>query len=129
MVPLTEFATSELAWQRHNEHRGLIFNFWRGNIVRRSHGHGEISARIRLRDRGKRGRSEAADALRMAEEAQRSVELLPRLVQPVCRLMDYGKFKYRRRRSRTKRSEAKPIQQGVSSDRKRTNDTDEIGTD
>jgi len=36
-----------------------------------------------------------ADALRMAEEAQVDlVEIAPTAVPPVCRLMDYGKFKY-----------------------------------
>lgn len=35
------------------------------------------------------------DALRMAEEAQVDlVEIAPTAVPPVCRLMDYGKFKY-----------------------------------
>ena len=37
-----------------------------------------------------------ADALRMAEEADVDlVEIAPTAVPPVCRLMDYGKFKYR----------------------------------
>ena len=36
-----------------------------------------------------------ADAFRMAEEAQVDlVEIAPTAVPPVCRLMDYGKFKY-----------------------------------
>lgn len=36
-----------------------------------------------------------ADALRMAEEAEVDlVEIAPQAVPPVCRLMDYGKFKY-----------------------------------
>ena len=35
------------------------------------------------------------DALRMAEEADLDlVEIAPQAVPPVCRLMDYGKFKY-----------------------------------
>ena len=35
------------------------------------------------------------DALRMAEEAELDlVEIAPQAVPPVCRLMDYGKFKY-----------------------------------
>jgi len=35
------------------------------------------------------------DAFRMAEEAQVDlVEIAPTAVPPVCRLMDYGKFKY-----------------------------------
>lgn len=35
------------------------------------------------------------DALRMAEEAEVDlVEIAPTAVPPVCRLMDYGKFKY-----------------------------------
>ncbi len=36
-----------------------------------------------------------ADAFRLAEEAQVDlVEIAPTAVPPVCRLMDYGKFKY-----------------------------------
>jgi translation initiation factor IF-3 len=36
-----------------------------------------------------------ADAFRMAEEANVDlVEIAPNAVPPVCRLMDYGKFKY-----------------------------------
>lgn len=36
-----------------------------------------------------------ADALRMAEEADVDlVEIAPTAVPPVCRLMDYGKFRY-----------------------------------
>jgi len=36
-----------------------------------------------------------ADALRMAEDAEIDlVEIAPQAVPPVCRLMDYGKFKY-----------------------------------
>ena len=36
-----------------------------------------------------------ADAFRMAEEADVDlVEIAPTAVPPVCRLMDYGKFKY-----------------------------------
>ena len=36
-----------------------------------------------------------ADAMRMAEEAEVDlVEIAPQAVPPVCRLMDYGKFKY-----------------------------------
>jgi translation initiation factor IF-3 len=38
----------------------------------------------------------STDALRMAEEAEVDlVEIAPTAVPPVCRLMDYGKFKYR----------------------------------
>ncbi len=37
-----------------------------------------------------------SEALRMAEEAEIDlVEIAPMAVPPVCRLMDYGKFKYR----------------------------------
>ncbi len=37
-----------------------------------------------------------SEALRMAEEAEVDlVEIAPMAVPPVCRLMDYGKFKYR----------------------------------
>ncbi len=37
----------------------------------------------------------AAEALRMAEEAEVDlVEIAPQAKPPVCRLMDYGKFKY-----------------------------------
>ena len=36
-----------------------------------------------------------ADAFRMAEELNVDlVEIAPNAVPPVCRLMDYGKFKY-----------------------------------
>ena len=36
-----------------------------------------------------------ADAVRMSEEAEVDlVEIAPQAVPPVCRLMDYGKFKY-----------------------------------
>ena len=35
------------------------------------------------------------EAMRMAEEAEVDlVEIAPQAVPPVCRLMDYGKFKY-----------------------------------
>ena len=37
-----------------------------------------------------------ADALRMAEEQNVDlVEIAPTAVPPVCKLMDYGKFRYR----------------------------------
>ncbi|MDE1981556.1 MAG: translation initiation factor IF-3 [Betaproteobacteria bacterium] len=42
------------------------------------------------------GIAKLPDALRMAEEAEVDlVEIAPMAVPPVCRLMDYGKFKYR----------------------------------
>jgi translation initiation factor IF-3 len=41
------------------------------------------------------GVARTADALRMAEEADVDlVEIAPTAVPPVCRLMDYGKFRY-----------------------------------
>jgi len=46
-----------------------------------------------------------AEAFRLAEEANVDlVEIAPTAVPPVCRLMDYGKFKYSSRRRLTKRS-------------------------
>jgi translation initiation factor IF-3 len=48
------------------------------------------------------------DAFRMAEEAQVDlVEIAPTAVPPVCRLMDYGKFKYQEQK---KAAEAKSKQ-------------------
>ena len=42
------------------------------------------------------------DALRMAEEREVDmVEIAPLAKPPVCKLMDYGKFKYRRPSRRT----------------------------
>ena len=42
-----------------------------------------------------------AEALAMAEEQQVDlVEIAPNAVPPVCRLMDYGKFKYRESKKR-----------------------------
>ncbi len=52
-----------------------------------------------------------ADAFRMAEEAQVDlVEIAPTAVPPVCRLMDYGKFKYQEQK---KAHEAKLKQKQV----------------
>ena len=49
-----------------------------------------------------------ADAFRMAEEADVDlVEIAPTAVPPVCRLMDYGKFKYQEQK---KAAEAKAKQ-------------------
>jgi len=59
---------------------------------------GEITAReIRLQgDEGEQlGIVSLYDALRQAEEAELDlVEIAPNAQPPVCRLMDYGKFKY-----------------------------------
>lgn len=50
-------------------------------------------------------------ALEMAEEAEVDlVEIAPQAVPPVCRLMDYGKFKYRESK---KRHEAKLKQKQI----------------
>jgi translation initiation factor IF-3 len=52
-----------------------------------------------------------ADAFRLAEEAQVDlVEIAPTAVPPVCRLMDYGKFKYQEQK---KAHEAKLKQKQV----------------
>ena len=52
-----------------------------------------------------------ADAFRMAEEAQVDlVEIAPTAVPPVCRLMDYGKFKYQEQK---KAAEAKSKQKVI----------------
>jgi translation initiation factor IF-3 len=51
------------------------------------------------------------EALRMAEEAELDlVEIAPQAVPPVCRLMDYGKFKYQESK---KQHEAKLKQKQV----------------
>jgi translation initiation factor IF-3 len=51
------------------------------------------------------------DAFRMAEEAQVDlVEIAPTAVPPVCRLMDYGKFKYQEQK---KAHEAKQKQKQI----------------
>ncbi|MHB9119088.1 MAG: translation initiation factor IF-3 [Burkholderiales bacterium] len=52
-----------------------------------------------------------AEAMRMAEEAEVDlVEISPVAVPPVCRLMDYGKFKYRESK---KKHEAKLKQKQI----------------
>ena len=52
-----------------------------------------------------------ADAFRMAEEADVDlVEIAPTAVPPVCRLMDYGKFKYQEQK---KAAEAKSKQKVI----------------
>lgn len=52
-----------------------------------------------------------ADAMQMAEEAEVDlVEISPVAVPPVCRLMDYGKFKYRESK---KKHEAKLKQKQI----------------
>ena len=53
-----------------------------------------------------------ADAMRMAEEAEVDlVEIAPTAVPPVCRLMDYGKFKYQeQKRSHDAKTKQKVIQ-------------------
>lgn len=65
---------------------------------------GEITAReIRLSgDDGEQlGIVSLAEAMRMAEEREVDlVEIAPNAVPPVCRLMDYGKFKYRESKKR-----------------------------
>ncbi|QDQ29344.1 translation initiation factor IF-3 [Chitinimonas arctica] len=65
---------------------------------------GEITAReIRLNDEeGEQlGIVSLAEALRMAEEREVDlVEIAPNAVPPVCRMMDYGKFKYRESKKR-----------------------------
>ncbi|MBL8508454.1 MAG: translation initiation factor IF-3, partial [Chitinimonas sp.] len=65
---------------------------------------GEITAReVRLNDEeGEQlGIVSLAEALRMAEEREVDlVEIAPNAVPPVCRLMDYGKFKYRESKKR-----------------------------
>ena len=52
------------------------------------------------------------DAMRMAEEAEVDlVEIAPTAVPPVCRLMDYGKFKYQeQKRSHDAKTKQKVIQ-------------------
>jgi len=65
---------------------------------------GEITAReVRLNDEeGEQlGIVSLAEALRMAEEREVDlVEIAPNATPPVCRLMDYGKFKYRESKKR-----------------------------
>ncbi|MGQ5523769.1 translation initiation factor IF-3 [Chitinimonas sp. PSY-7] len=65
---------------------------------------GEITAReVRLSgDDGEQlGIVSLAEAMRMAEEREVDlVEIAPNAVPPVCRLMDYGKFKYRESKKR-----------------------------
>lgn len=53
-----------------------------------------------------------AEAMRMAEEAQVDlVEIAPTAVPPVCRLMDYGKFKYQEQKKAAEtRAKQKQIQ-------------------
>ncbi len=49
-----------------------------------------------------------ADALRMAEEAEVDlVEIAPTAKPPVCKMMDFGKFKYREAKRRTRPSSSK----------------------
>jgi translation initiation factor IF-3 len=52
------------------------------------------------------------EALRMAEDAEVDlVEIAPQAVPPVCRLMDYGKFKYQEQKKQAEaRSRQKIIQ-------------------
>ncbi len=52
------------------------------------------------------------EALRMAEDAEVDlVEIAPQAVPPVCRLMDYGKFKYQEQKKQAEaRSKQKIIQ-------------------
>jgi translation initiation factor IF-3 len=75
---------------------------------------GEISApEVRLNgvDGEAIGIVKLADAFRLAEEAQVDlVEIAPTAVPPVCRLMDYGKFKYQEQK---KAHEAKLKQKQV----------------
>ncbi|MBV8467838.1 MAG: translation initiation factor IF-3 [Burkholderiales bacterium] len=65
---------------------------------------GEITAReVRLSDEeGEQlGIVSLAEAMRMAEEREVDlVEIAPNATPPVCRLMDYGKFKYRESKKR-----------------------------
>ncbi|QNM97530.1 translation initiation factor IF-3 [Chitinimonas koreensis] len=65
---------------------------------------GEITAReVRLSgDDGEQlGIVSLAEAMRMAEEREVDlVEIAPNATPPVCRLMDYGKFKYRESKKR-----------------------------
>ena len=72
---------------------------------------GEIQAReIRLigLDGEPAGIMSARDALKMAEDADTDlVEISPNATPPVCRLMDYGKFKYQEQK---KAAEAKAKQ-------------------
>jgi len=79
----------------------LSFYIFGGSLIAQERSHrlnGEISApEIRLV--GIEGEAlgvvKLADAFRMAEEADVDlVEIAPTAVPPVCRLMDYGKFKY-----------------------------------
>jgi translation initiation factor IF-3 len=53
-----------------------------------------------------------SDALRMADEAEVDlVEIAPQAVPPVCKLMDYGKFKYQeQKRAHDARLKQKVIQ-------------------
>ncbi|WP_269531831.1 translation initiation factor IF-3 [Chitinimonas sp. BJYL2] len=65
---------------------------------------GEITAReVRLSDDNNEqlGIVSLAEALRMAEEREVDlVEIAPNAIPPVCRLMDFGKFKYRESKKR-----------------------------
>jgi translation initiation factor IF-3 len=79
----------------------LSFYIFGGSPIAQERSHrlnGEISApEIRLvgLEEEALGVVKLADAFRMAEEADVDlVEIAPTAVPPVCRLMDYGKFKY-----------------------------------
>lgn len=66
------------------------------------------------------------EALRMAEEAGVDlVEIAPHATPPVCRLMDYGKFKYQeQKRAHEARAKQKTIQVKEVKFRPRTEDGD-----
>ena len=86
---------------RPREAHGFFFPFWSSTIATDKSQHrlnGEITApELRLVGINNEplGIVKLADAVRMAEEAEVDlVEIAPQADPPVCRLMDYGKFKY-----------------------------------
>ena len=74
---------------------------------------GEVNAReVRLigTDGEIIGIMSGREALKMAEEADTDlVEISPNATPPVCRLMDYGKFKYQNRKKPPKRAPSKKL--------------------
>jgi translation initiation factor IF-3 len=81
--------------------RPVFLNVWEKATIAQERAHrlnGEITApEVRLvgAEGEPIGVVKTSEALRMAEEAELDlVEIAPTAVPPVCRLMDYGKFRY-----------------------------------
>jgi translation initiation factor IF-3 len=82
----------------HRRHGGAIFGERLIATEKQTRINGEITApEVRLvgANSEQLGIVRLSEALRMAEEAELDlVEIAPQAQPPVCRLMDYGKFKY-----------------------------------